>query len=687
MIFDHDNNRFSKTRLPVLAGTAHSNNSKYGEPGSPTTPMRVAMVTPYWYPVRGGLTTFVSQLADELRTRKAWQVDVIAKEGNPPGAIVVGGGPWRFAWRAWRELERIGPDVVHAHGHWYALLAGIRYRRRHPDTRLVFTIHTEFANDSLVRRLGLRRLMSRADFVTGVSEDLLARTIRSYQPATRIRVTRPGVEIPAIGADLIEEFRGRSGLVGRNPLVAFVGPLAYQAKVEGVSHLIRAMRTVRARHPNAALVIAGDGPLRAPLEARTAREDPGLCMFLGSVDNPTVLMAASDIYAHISFQEGLPLAILEAMAVGTPVVASRVGGIPEVVRNGETGILVSGDPGEIARGLFRLIDSPAIARRLAAAARTAAESRFPWNVASETFVPLYGGTTKHRVLVTADLEQDYGVASRTYRGVEEGLPKLLALFERHGIVADFFVTADLCDAFPDRLKEVIRRGHTVGCHGESHGVAYYSAMPFAWQLESIRRATAAIDACVGVRPVGFRAPNFSANGGTIAALDRLGYEYDSSVLPGRIVRKNGRTVLDFLAAPRDPYHPSRDNAAWSGDSRIWEFPVTENPLALGGPIGLGFVNAFGVDRTFEGLGPSVGTPSIFLIHPWEMIEPPPKGPAWMRTGCTPDTTKLDAFLRRLSEDHEPTTMDRELAAAHRADHRSAAREEHDQSEPDVTTLV
>ncbi|MEK6852200.1 MAG: polysaccharide deacetylase family protein, partial [Candidatus Thermoplasmatota archaeon] len=123
-----------------------------------------------------------------------------------------------------------------------------------------------------------------------------------------------------------------------------------------------------------------------------------------------------------------------------------------------------------------------------------------------------------------------------FRGIEDGLPKLLSLFEKHGVRANFFATSDLCSRHPDALREIVRRGHVLGCHGESHDVAYLSSRSYRWQVASIRRATESLEACTGVRPRGFRAPNFSANGATIRALERLGYDYDSSVLPGRVVR-------------------------------------------------------------------------------------------------------------------------------------------------------
>jgi hypothetical protein len=243
--------------------------------------------------------------------------------------------------------------------------------------------------------------------------------------------------------------------------------------------------------------------------------------------------------------------------------------------------------------------------------------------------------------------------------VTEALPRLLGLLGRHRIRTHVFATSDLAAGFPDRLQGLLQAGHEVGCHAESHDVEYLSSRPYDWQLGSIRRATEAIERCTGVRPRSFRAPNFSANGDTIRALEELGYARDSSVLPGRVVRAM-RVVkrLDFFVAPRDPYRPSRENPALPGDASLWEVPVAENPFSPGGPIGLGYVNAVGAEKALEAVARSAADPCVIVIHPWELLDPPTgRVPAWMRTGCTSDAAKLDAFLAGLRRDHDVVTFD------------------------------
>ncbi len=619
------------------------------------------MVTPYWIPVRGGITTFVADLAGTLRSM-GHDVRVLAREGDGPGATELGGTGREFERRAAEALAAFRPDVVHAHGHWYALAAGLRHRKANPGCRVVFTVHTPFPPQSWWRRTAFRLLMSRADFLTGVSAELLGRTLRTYRPRVRTRVTRAGVAVKPTDEAETNEFRRLFHLEARRPLIGYLGRLSWEGKVRGVEQLIRAMRLVRERVPSATLLIGGDGPHRQRLEALAAEEAPDSIVFLGDVPDPAPrFYTAAEVYAHISYQEGLPLSLLEAMACNSAVVASAVGGIPEVIRDGVNGFLVSNEPEDVAARIVQVLEDPDLKRRLMVRAMEDVNLHFAWPRAGARFLATYGAPTRKKVVVTVDLEKDYRAADRPYRGVEEAMPRLLDLFDRHGIRAAVFATADLARTHAGALREAVRRGHSVGCHGESHDVEYLCERPYAWQRASIAKASEALAETLGAWPTGFRAPNFSANGDTVRVLDDLGYRYDSSVLPGRVVKRL-RTRLDFLVAPRDPYHPAKDDPALPGDADLWELPVTENPFAPGGPIGLGFVNAYGVDRAIEAVDRAAAYPVVFLIHPWELVDPPPgKIPAWMRTGCTSDPAKLDAFLGRLRAEHELTTFDGVLA--------------------------
>jgi glycosyltransferase involved in cell wall biosynthesis len=136
--------------------------------------------------------------------------------------------------------------------------------------------------------------------------------------------------------------------------------------------LVRAMAGLEAR-----LRIAGDGPDRPALEAEIDRLGLTNVELLGTRQDVPELLARSDVFVLASHSEGLPMSVLEAMAAGLPVVASAVGGVPELVVDGETGVLVPpGASAALASALSRLVADPGLRDRLGAAGRQRAEHEF-----------------------------------------------------------------------------------------------------------------------------------------------------------------------------------------------------------------------------------------------------------------------------------------------------------------------
>ncbi|MCW6511339.1 glycosyltransferase family 4 protein [Lichenifustis flavocetrariae] len=135
---------------------------------------------------------------------------------------------------------------------------------------------------------------------------------------------------------------------------------------KGLDMLLDAAPAVLAHHPRTKIVIVGDGPLRAELSARCAKLGiERQVVFTGERRDIPALLAAADIFVLPSVSEGMPISILEAMAAGKAVVATRVGGVPDLVLDGDTGCLVeSRDAGGLAAALIRLADNPALRDRM-----------------------------------------------------------------------------------------------------------------------------------------------------------------------------------------------------------------------------------------------------------------------------------------------------------------------------------
>jgi glycosyltransferase involved in cell wall biosynthesis len=169
---------------------------------------------------------------------------------------------------------------------------------------------------------------------------------------------------------------------------AVVGNVARLAEQKGQRTLVEAAPLVLARHPETRFVIVGEGELRGELEHLAL----GLPFeFRGLRDDIPAQLAEMDLFAFPSLFEGLCLAVIEAQAAGVPVVATPVGGIPENVRDGETGLLVPPrDPVALARAINELLDDPARAAELAEHARPRVFGRYSRERMVERTLALYG---------------------------------------------------------------------------------------------------------------------------------------------------------------------------------------------------------------------------------------------------------------------------------------------------------
>ncbi len=195
-------------------------------------------------------------------------------------------------------------------------------------------------------------------------------------PASRISVLYNGVDIshftpvPGIGCDVRREL----GLRCEDLVVGTVGRLSPEKG--GVDLLIRAVKSLCLEYPHARLLIVGDGPMRPELEKVAAHT--GLdALFAGTRNDIPRLLSAMDIFVLPSLREAMPIALLEAMAMRLPVVATLVGGVPEIVEDGKTGLLVPPDDESVlALALNKLASSPKLMSELAAAGQKHVQLNF-----------------------------------------------------------------------------------------------------------------------------------------------------------------------------------------------------------------------------------------------------------------------------------------------------------------------
>ena len=244
-------------------------------------------------------------------------------------------------------------DVVHCH-HYSPYVYGL-IASRLANVRLVFTEHGRLSDaaPSRKRRLVNPWLSMLGGRVCAVSADLKQHMVAEGFPARRVQVVYngidPGHRPTSIGRHAARETLG----VPRDAFVT--GTVGRLDPVKNLTAMLRAHALLIENHPDTRAVIVGDGPERGALEALAA--ELGIAdsvLFTGYRSDVRALMAAFDVYLNTSTYEGVSLTILEAMAASLPVIASPVGGNPEVVIDQETGLLVPAGARAIADAISLL---------------------------------------------------------------------------------------------------------------------------------------------------------------------------------------------------------------------------------------------------------------------------------------------------------------------------------------------
>lgn len=372
---------------------------------------RVTVFAAHYPPHVGGVERYTQSLWSRLAAR-GWEVLVVTADAggptpDPPAAAglrvavlpsvkLLGGRvpvprPSRELTALWRRLCAAPPDVVVANTRFFPtswLAAALARRARRP------LLHIEHgsapvrlgrpAADALTAAVDgvaggwVLRRAARCAGVSGAVADYL-RTERGVCDAV---VLPNGVETDGWDQATVD-YRARLGLGPADLLVVHAGRLIAE---KGVRDTLAAFGTLRgAARARLRLAVAGDGPLGE--EVRRGAAADGRVTALGWLGRAEVhdLLVAADVVIHPSaYPEGLPSVLLEAAAAGAAIVASPAGGTTDLVRHGETGLIVpSGDPLRLAGALGLLASDDALRERLAAAARRRVCERFDWRIVAD----------------------------------------------------------------------------------------------------------------------------------------------------------------------------------------------------------------------------------------------------------------------------------------------------------------
>jgi glycosyltransferase involved in cell wall biosynthesis len=301
--------------------------------------------------------------------------------------------PWSDAvalWKLCRLMFRERPDVVHTHTAKAGALgriAAAAYNLTRPKHRRAVVVHT-FHGHVLAGYFGraanlavrcTERLLARlTDTVITISERQRTDIVERFAiaPSQKVVVVPLGLELDSLLALPVprEAAADRFGFPAGHILFGYVGRLV---PIKDLQTLLDAYAMVAGRG-DVGLIIAGDGDMRAELE-KTARRNQiaGHLRFVGWQTDLCAVYRALDVVVLSSLNEGTPVTLIEAMAAGLPAVSTAVGGVPDIVADGETGLLVPPrDPERMARAMMTLAEHPSLRRQLGSTARERVQGRF-----------------------------------------------------------------------------------------------------------------------------------------------------------------------------------------------------------------------------------------------------------------------------------------------------------------------
>lgn len=332
-----------------------------------------------WLPGVPGMDEFAASLA--ARELKVERVSEVGSRWDLSGMFMV-----------WSRLRALRPALLHLHHVWPA---SDRYLPTLADAagvpHLVLTEHIVGQPHSAGQKLLKRRELARADAVTAVCGAVADSLVRDYGvPRGRVRVVPNGADPPDDDAEYSAARRLRAGFGASagKPLWVCAARLEEQ---KGHDVLLEALAEVRRRGLDFTAAFAGEGTRRTALERRAA--ELGLAervRFLGMVEEIGPLLAAADAVVMPSRWEGLPLTLLEALARARPVVASAVGGIPEVIEDRASGRLVPpGDVAALADALEWLHRRADLAAALGREGAAVVRERYTWDRVVQSFEEVY----------------------------------------------------------------------------------------------------------------------------------------------------------------------------------------------------------------------------------------------------------------------------------------------------------
>ncbi len=378
-----------------------------------------------YYGAEAMLVTLTKALRDEgadasiglLRTSAPGSMDVAeaARNENLPVQFIPCNGRWDQG--TVREIRRIlqegGFDVVHGHG-YKADLYGYAASLKTAAKRVATCHDSGMAKGFQLSKMGLmgtygfvdKLVLRRFDRVAAVSPQIAEAVIQSGVRADRVQVIDNGINLKrftgATPSPDLMAFKNDAPLIG---LVARV--------TEGKGHhlLLRVAKELTAGKPSPKFVFIGDGPLEAELQKLASELGvTANVRFAGRRGDMPSVYSALDMFVLPSSNEGMPISVLEAMASGTPVIATRVGAIPSVVTDRSTGLLINPDATELTGAINELLSSPTLRSTLAQNAAKFVRDHYSEATMATRYMQVYAEALRGSELDSRKIANASGVA-------------------------------------------------------------------------------------------------------------------------------------------------------------------------------------------------------------------------------------------------------------------------------------
>ena len=273
-------------------------------------------------------------------------------------------------------------DVVHAYQASQAAGGGWLLKWKYPRTPFVVTIQEGkvLSRQSWLTIFFRRLVLKKANKITVIS-NYLAQYVKSQNSKAQIRIIPNGVDLNKFWSE------------NNHPDSKTIITVSRLVKKNGIGDLIEAMAVVIREIPSARLVIIGGGPLEKSLNLKVKSLNlENNVQFLGEISNELLprYLSMADVFVRPSLSEGLGTAFLEAMAVGLLIIGTPVGGIPDFLKDGETGLFCKiSDPGDLAGKVIKILKNKQLREKIINNSRLLITKKYDWDIIADEFSEIY----------------------------------------------------------------------------------------------------------------------------------------------------------------------------------------------------------------------------------------------------------------------------------------------------------